>query len=478
MHEIVFNRLPQAVRARFIDVIRRPRQAPILAEHEEPVLTYYGVGAGLVLSWVGMGYGAATTGWAGALVLGASLFVFSAALATGILAFARRQPWRRGTYLLPGYIVVAGDGEALRIVPWSRVVHAGLVEVRIRRRGIVDTSGRFELRDAGGTTHHFPFESLEQARQAFANAQAVQAQFAQAYTAGDRATLGRLDLFYECTTTGQWAEPAQAPQAPPRAHSRPVWARALPWLVGLGVALPVVLVRGLVSTEGAPDSKPVQVASSNPKEELDRYRPRAGSPAALAFIEGALNAAGPKKRICLVTTDPSDDELAALDRDLTKLHASDGKLFKGLGKRDYYGSYRFDDDTPLALDGALATAFGGRSLPVERGRASDVASCPAVLVRVQLRASPTRVVFHKESMIRGAFGVKFSVSTQLPGKPEQPAFDLDVPAPDAAALVQKADADASAGTGRGYADEIYFANLRLAWAALKTRLNAHFVKSP
>jgi hypothetical protein len=485
---VLFNQLPHAVRVRF-SAVTWQRQAPVLAQSEPTSLATFGSVAGVLVGLVAVSYQSANRGMVGEkyaqfthwqldVILAAALFLiaFSATYRLALLLW--RSPWRQGTYVLPGYLVVAGAGEALQIIPWSQIGRPTIVNVRVRQRGVTSDSRALLQFSAGGAVHSFRYSGVAEAEQALAAIQTAQARFAQAYAQGDRDSLSRLDVFLECTISGRWVDESGAPTGPPFARSRPAWGKLLPWLAGL-VMIPAVvalaLFRGTAAADSADDHKPAKAGSA---AALEKYRPHAGTPAALAFIEAALarNDDRGDKTLCVASSFMSDGEMDALDKELTKLHVADGKLFMGLGLRERFDSYRFDDDTPRMFDAMLARVIGPAAFKVIPGRGSDLITCqaqsPMVNIRVRYRAAPQRYKFKTESMIRGALAIKFTVSTSVPGKPDQPAFELDVPPPDQATVVARAETV----TGNGFADVVYFATIELAWAALKARLETHFAR--
>lgn len=494
MAKLAFNDLPQAVRARFVAATHNAAQPPVLAERERYsgfvfVVVALVIGLALLaysfLSWgeLGTPYPRHSVGEVD-LMLAVSLFVVITCVVTWV---CRRvwpgPPWRRGTYVVPGYLVEAFDRSMLEIIPWPSVGGATITQVR-RRRGIPYTLLTFSS-SSGSGSHSFRYSDHDPAAQALARIQQVQATFAQAHAARDGHTVGQLDVFFECTTTGQWTDPAGTPTTAPSVKARPGWVSALPWLAGMLVVVTVIAI--VLSRQARErEAEKARVAKYQAGKTaastalLDRYRAHAGTPAAESFVVAAMahNAAQTEKTLCVQVDDMPEEDFARLDVALRAANRKAGDKFKPLADTSNYRPYRkfseHSHGTTEMLGEVLTTALGdAEALKVIGASSFTEKTCPTVTVKARFHTTQPNIAQGKA--IYGALAARFEVTTVVPGSPPQPAFELDVPAPDLAGVKARAQTVIDQ-QGNGNNDAVYKATVELAWDSLNQRLKTHFVK--
>ena len=213
-----FNDLPQPARARFLEMTRAGLNDPRL------LFSDLKTNVGGLGNWlVGILAGLATLAVLNLVVDRASrlapshnvtdymflaVFVSLGMIAlVGILyRFIWRSAFRDGVYVLRTAIVWAKDG-TFHILPFEQLGPPELTHHHYNG-GYTGSSARF------GQGSPVSFRTKDAARDGLGRIMEARAYYMHLLQTRDAARLGAIDVFVECTTSGQWSQPGQAPVAP------------------------------------------------------------------------------------------------------------------------------------------------------------------------------------------------------------------------------------------------------------------------
>jgi hypothetical protein len=246
---VPFNDLPQPVRERFIRcATAKPPHAILSSTHGYATWAppFFGVIAlvgviGCLNFLIGeANYKAPYYDREIYLLLAGCLFVFFALAATFVYSILwKPPPYRRGSYLFPSYLVHV-RGEELDIVPFN-LIEQPTVTHRYRNGVYMGSTLDLGANDQRGrVTATFTFNSKDAAKQAAETYFATRERMGRVLAARDAAALQQIDPFYECTLSGQWAEPPGTPKTEPLVARRPPAASWARWIgapvLGAGIA--------------------------------------------------------------------------------------------------------------------------------------------------------------------------------------------------------------------------------------------------
>ena len=108
------------------------------------------------------------------------------------------------------------------------------------------------------------FGSRQQVTDAIAAINHARGPYMQALATRNAQLLGQLDVFYECTTSGQWAHAGQ-PKAEPLAPEVPKGAVVGRWIGALVIGVAVAGISYAVASSNFEDSKTPQRPATTPR---------------------------------------------------------------------------------------------------------------------------------------------------------------------------------------------------------------------
>ena len=467
-----FNDLPLSARERFAGLRRGGDPALLRAYREDTGVVLWLSGIVFVGALIALGVTLTQCGdWSTRVPhelywgMSAALFVVLLTL-LGLLGSRlwRPPPYPVGRYLFAGCIVET-QGDALDIHLATEIT--GLVLEHHTRRGRAYTNHYLAFLVGNHTRCPFPVSGEAEAVAVRQRWEQARAALGDAWARRDRAALAALDPFHECSVTGQWST-GVAPTSGPRCTPRPRWWGPLRLLTSVVVALGVpFLMYQTKHAELAPPAYHAPAPARTAAAVATRYQAKAGSEAAARFVAAALeqNEHAGRKPVCVSVYGVDEAAWKKVDADIARLPAARGKTVS-----TFAGSWSFFNGSfgvVEALDATLAEGVGPGALPAKTpGLDDNGKNCPYVLVRSEPRAGAELYAI-RDRFCAGLFGARFTVATLLPGKAEEPAFELVVPAP------TKRELDAYAGGPRG---EVNAHNARYLYDKLKARLRQHFLR--
>jgi hypothetical protein len=238
-----FNDLPQPVRERFVRMTTSMPRDPRILAHSRATglrwLNYVGVVGALVTIAAILNYTIERGQFLAPhydkgtyLALAAAVTVLLSSIVGIAFGFIwKPPPYPEGLYVFPSYLVHARGGE-LDVTPITAIGTPTVVTVKYNGSY---THTRLDL--VGSYSFKFTSDSAAQSTwTAIAKARAV---FRAMLEARDAAAIASVDPFVECTVSGVWTAPNQAPSGPftvsvPIALSLARWAGAL--LIGVFTA--------------------------------------------------------------------------------------------------------------------------------------------------------------------------------------------------------------------------------------------------
>jgi len=240
--KVRFNELPQAIRERLLAALTNPQDPRMVIYDYDVRLGWfkYFAAVGAVAAMGGMLDFLVTEGsrkdpWHDREVYGFlafAAFVFIASVIGIVYRFMwKPPPYREGNYVFKTAIVNADGGE-LEIMPLHELGRPTIVHTR--RNGVYSGS-RLELQHHQGKSRLFQFQYGSQAAVQTACDSVLSARevWIDTLRTGNAQRISELDVFAECTMTGNWTSPPGTPLAPPLAAVVPSGAKWARWLGAL-----------------------------------------------------------------------------------------------------------------------------------------------------------------------------------------------------------------------------------------------------